>query len=62
MFRGMHMKARLYATLAAAMLALGACAHDGSYDAQTHEEVGQVLDAATQILQMVIQGVQTFGQ
>ncbi len=42
----------------AILFALGACA---SYDQQTHDEVGQVLDGATQILQLVIQGVQTFG-
>lgn len=42
----------------ALLFVLGACA---SYDQQTHDEVGEVLDGATQILQMVIQGVQMFG-
>ncbi len=49
------------AAVSLGLLALGACASDGSYDAQTHQDVNEVLDAATQILQVVIQGVQTFG-
>lgn len=42
----------------AMLSALGGCA---SYDQETHQEVNQALDAATQLLQLVIDGVQMFG-
>lgn len=58
---GEDIAATLCAAFAITLLALGGCASDGSYDAQTHQEVNEVLDGATQIMQLVIQGVQTFG-
>jgi len=43
--------------VAVALLALGGCASDPQFD----QTVGESLDAATKILEVVIQGVQMFG-
>lgn len=59
--RGNPMKRYTTAAIAMLLLALGGCTADGSADPDFHQALGESLDAANQIMQVVLQAVQTFG-